>query len=82
MAEAIAERGLRDLFQRQQEIALLEQIAVAANEAAGVEEAMERALAAVCRYAGWPLGHLLLVDGDDAVLDSTAVWHDESGGAR
>jgi len=81
-AEAIAERGLRDLFQRQQEIALLESIAVAANEAASVDDAMRRALEAVCRYAGWPLGHLLLVRGKhpDATLDSTAIWHDESGG--
>jgi hypothetical protein len=60
-AEAIAERGLRDLFQRQQEIQLLESIAVAANEAAGVSDAMKRALELVCRYANWPLGHLWLV---------------------
>jgi predicted signal transduction protein with EAL and GGDEF domain len=80
-AEAIAERGLRDLFQRQQEISLLEQIAVAANEAASVDDAMRRALDAVCRYTGWPLGHLLLRDGAGAdMLDSTAVWHDESDG--
>ena len=81
-AEAIAERGLRDLFQRQQEISLLEQIAVAANEAASVDDAMRRALDAVCRYTGWPLGHLLLLrEGARAdMLDSTAVWHDESDG--
>jgi len=81
-AEAIAERGLRDLFQRQQEISLLEHIAVAANEAASVDDAMRRALDAVCRYTGWPLGHLLLLrDGARAdMLDSTAVWHDESDG--
>ncbi|MBQ5963872.1 MULTISPECIES: bifunctional diguanylate cyclase/phosphodiesterase [unclassified Massilia] len=79
-AEAIAERGLRDLFQRQQEIALLESIAVASNEAASVEDAMRHALEAVCRYTGWPLGHLLLVTTHDAALDSTAVWHDDGGG--
>jgi diguanylate cyclase (GGDEF)-like protein len=80
-AEAIAERGLRDLFQRQQEIALLESIAVAANEAANVADAMRRALAAVCRYAGWPLGHLLLVScGASQSFDSTDIWHDDSGG--
>jgi diguanylate cyclase (GGDEF)-like protein len=78
-AEAIAERGLRDLFQRQQEIGLLESIAVAANEAASVEDAMRRALDAVCRYTGWPLGHLLLVRAG-APLDSTAIWHDDSAG--
>jgi diguanylate cyclase (GGDEF)-like protein len=72
---------LRDLFQRQQEIALLESIAVAANQAASVDDAMRHALAEVCRYAGWPLGHLLLVpDGASAGhLASTAVWHDENG---
>jgi diguanylate cyclase (GGDEF)-like protein len=81
-AEAIAERGLRDLFQRQQEISLLERIAVAANEAASVDDAMRHALDAVCRYAGWPLGHLLLVREGAGIdlLDSTAVWHDESDG--
>jgi diguanylate cyclase (GGDEF)-like protein len=84
-AEAIAERGLRDLFQRQQEIALLESIAVAANEAASVTEAMSHALAAVCRYANWPLGHLWLLSerGDPKVFHSTPIWFDgsvENGG--
>jgi diguanylate cyclase (GGDEF)-like protein len=76
-AEAIAERGLRDLFQRQQEISLLESIAVAANEAAGVHQAMQRALEAVCRYTEWPLGHLWLIaeDKGERRFDSTAVWH-------
>ena len=77
-AESIAERGLRALYQRQQEIALLGTIATAANEAASVEEAMAHALAAVCRFAGWPLGHLLLVE--DGALNSTKTWHDESDG--
>mgnify|MGYP000167714936 CR=1 FL=1 len=80
-AEAIAERGLRDLFQRQQEISLLERIAVAANEAASVDDAMRHALDAVCRYSGWPLGHLLLVrEGAATGLIASTVWHDESDG--
>jgi diguanylate cyclase (GGDEF)-like protein len=81
-AEAIAESGLRDLFQRQQEIALLERIAAAANEAASVEDAMRHALGAICRFAGWPLGHLLLAPASGGrELDSTAIWHDDSAGA-
>jgi predicted signal transduction protein with EAL and GGDEF domain len=80
-AELIAERGLRDLLQRQQEIALLETIASASNEAGSVEEAMQHAVAAVCKFADWPLGHLLLVNDSAApALCSTAVWHDESSG--
>jgi predicted signal transduction protein with EAL and GGDEF domain len=82
-AEGIAERGLRHLFQRQQEISLLESIAAAANEADNVEDAMRHALAAVCRFAYWPLGHLLLVEGREGArtLSSTAIWHDESPGS-
>ena len=80
-AEAIAERGLRDLFQRQQEIALLETIATAANQATSVKDAMCHALAAVCKFAYWPLGHLLLTDDDAGrTLHSTTIWHDESNG--
>jgi diguanylate cyclase (GGDEF)-like protein len=77
-AEAIAERGLRDLFQRQQEIVLLESIAVAANEADGVNDAMQRALDLVCRYANWPLGHLWLIAErhGERRFDSTSTWHD------
>jgi diguanylate cyclase (GGDEF)-like protein len=77
-AEAIAERGLRDLFQRQQEIKLLESIAVAANEAPGVNDAMKRALELVGRYASWPLGHLWLVAErhGERHFDSTTIWHD------
>jgi diguanylate cyclase (GGDEF)-like protein len=79
-AEAIAERGLRDLFQRQQEIGLLESIAVAANEASGVNEAMQRALEAMCRYANWPLGHLWLIAErhGERRFDSTSIWHDSA----
>jgi diguanylate cyclase (GGDEF)-like protein len=79
-AEAIAERGLRDLFQRQQEIALLESIAVAANQAVTVADAMAHALEAVCRYANWPLGHLWLLAERQgaAVFDSTPIWFDSS----
>lgn len=77
-AEAIAERGLRDLFQRQQEIALLESIAVAANEAKCVNDAMVRALEAVCRYMHWPLGHLWLIGErrQERCFESTKIWFD------
>lgn len=81
-AEAIAESGLRDLFQRKQELVLLESIAAAANAASSVEDAMRHALEAVCGHARWPLGHLLLVHstGDSESLDSTGIWHDDSAG--
>jgi diguanylate cyclase (GGDEF)-like protein len=81
LAESIAERGLRDLYQRQQEIALLESIAAAANEASGLEQAMLHALAAICDYMQWPLGHVLFPDEHDAdQLESSGIWHDAGGG--
>lgn len=81
-AEAIAERGLRDLYQKQQEIALLESIAAAANNASSVSEAMQHALESVCQFTGAPLGHLLLVRSHDdkSVIESTATWHDQGDG--
>lgn len=78
-AEAIAERGLRDLYQRQQEIALLEAIAVAANEAKTVDSAIDLAISEICRYTQWPVGHCFHVpEGRNAKqgqLVSTEFWH-------
>ncbi|MFC4161007.1 putative bifunctional diguanylate cyclase/phosphodiesterase [Chitinimonas lacunae] len=77
-AEAIAERGLRDLYQRQQEIALLEAIAVAANETVRVDDTILLAIREICRYTQWPVGHAFYVPPpgkDDHRLHSTQLWH-------
>ena len=78
-AEAIAEQGLRDLFQRQQEIQLLVTIAEAANSARTVAEAMQSALDAICDYTKWPVGHYCSVVSDpledDRRVVSTDTWH-------
>ena len=80
-AESIAEQGLRDLYQRQQEIALLESIAAAANEATDVATALQHALSAICGYMHWPLGHCFFVQEEDSsMIESTAIWHDEGEG--
>ena len=63
-AETIAERGLRELFLRQQELLLLESIAQAANTAS-LEEAMALALERICQFTGWPMGRLGLVERPD-----------------
>src|SRR5205814_2346639 len=42
-AEAIAERGLRDLYAKQRQIELLQGITVAANEAVNAEQAIRTA---------------------------------------
>ena len=69
-AEAIAERGLRDLYQRQQEIVLLEAIAVAANEAQTIDSAINLAIRQICLYTKWPVGHGFYVQGGDVKRSS------------
>lgn len=76
LAEEIAECALRDLYQRQQQIMLLEAIAVAANEAIHINDAIALALDEICRYTTWPVGHALLVSShDQGQLRSARLWH-------
>ena len=63
---------------RTAELRLLQQVAVAANEAATPEAATRTALELVCRHTGWPVGHALLVrqsEGEAPVVISGGVWH-------
>ena len=55
-AESIAESGLRELYQKKQQIELLGTIAVAANEATCVKDILQIALDKICQNTGWPLG--------------------------
>lgn len=54
--EAIAERGLRDLHERERHQALLEAVARHANGTSSEEDALGFVLAEVCRHAGWAFG--------------------------
>ena len=84
-AESLAERGLRDLYERQREVELLAAVSAAANSARSAEEVLEFALERVCAHTGWPLGHVLVrevPDEEEAVyagpgpwLVSTGRWH-------
>jgi signal transduction histidine kinase/ActR/RegA family two-component response regulator len=75
-AEAIAEAGLRDLYEKQREVRLLQMIAAAANEASAVEAAVQVALDEVCAHAGWPVGHAYLASAERPdLLVSTSLWH-------
>jgi diguanylate cyclase (GGDEF)-like protein len=76
-AEAIAERGLRELYEKQQQLKLLEKIAVAANETASIRDALHFAIRMVCEFTGWTLGHACLVERDDdgSRLAPTTIWH-------
>ena len=78
VAERTAELGEanRQLVHQAGEAALVRTVAVAANRASAVAEAMQVALDEICRYAAWPVGHLcLLADDTGGELLSTDVWH-------
>jgi PAS domain S-box-containing protein len=57
-------------------INLMQKTAVAVNEAPTVEKAIQTCLRLVCAYAGWPVGHAYMVDGEESdKLTSTRIWH-------
>lgn len=76
--------GVRLLRQRDAEIGerhraevmvrLLQVVAVAANEATTVEEAMHACLEEVCTVTGWPVGHVYL-RGDEGRLVPGRIWY-------
>jgi len=76
-AEAFVERGLRELYQKQRQIELLQAIASSANTATTVREAFQFAVTRVCEFTGWYIGHALLRRaGEGPVrLVSTGIWY-------
>jgi two-component system sensor histidine kinase/response regulator len=76
-AEAIAEHGLRELYDKKVQIELLGDIAVAANESTCVEEALRFALKGICQTTGWTLGRAYRVDSlaERKRLHSTGIWY-------
>jgi diguanylate cyclase (GGDEF)-like protein len=77
-AEAIAERGLHELYLSQQRIELLQRLASAAVDGSPLAEVVGLALSGLCTLCGWQLGHLFLVE--DGALRSAEVWHGSNGG--
>jgi len=74
-AEQIAESVTAALYDRQQELVLLEAVATASNEASTVHGALQEAIDGVCRHTRWPVGHAFLLSGSGAELTSAGVWH-------
>jgi diguanylate cyclase (GGDEF)-like protein len=76
-AEATAESGLRELYEKQQQLALLEQAAAIANRAMSASDALAQVIERVCAFTHWPIGHVYAVHdvGGTKRLRSTRVWH-------
>ena len=67
-----AEEGLR---RESAIVKLLQEVAVAANEARALEEVFEEALDKICDFTGWPLGRVFLVDKDSGDLILTSIFY-------
>src|SRR5919198_1466826 len=74
-AERIAEENARALYERQDELELLEMVAAASNEATAIEPALGAAIVHVCAHMRWPVGHAYLADPRSGALASTGVWY-------
>ncbi|MBI2078403.1 MAG: PAS domain S-box protein [Euryarchaeota archaeon] len=57
-------------------VTLLQNVAVSANEARSIDEAMQRAVDEVCAATGWPIGHVYVRSGEwSSGLSPTKIWH-------
>jgi signal transduction histidine kinase/CheY-like chemotaxis protein len=74
-AEQLAEQGIRQLYERQRELALFNTISDAANGAASIHAAIQITLDEICAYTGWPVGHAYFVGDEPALLMSSNIWH-------
>jgi diguanylate cyclase (GGDEF)-like protein len=74
-AETIAERTTRALYDRQQELVLLEGVAAACNEAVGVTDAVRLTLECVCRHLDWPVGQGYVLDATGQRLTCAGVGY-------
>ena len=73
----IAERRRAEEALRQQHrlMHLLQVVAMAANEASSLEEAMQICLDQVCAHTGWPVGHVYRAVGDSTdILVPSNLW--------
>jgi signal transduction histidine kinase len=55
---------------------LLQEVAVAANQARSVEELLQFALDKICDYMQWPVGHVYIrAQTNDGEMVSAGLWH-------
>lgn len=70
-------RAAEEKLQNESElIQLLQEVAAQANEAKNFKEALRFAVARICEYTKWPLGHVFwLEDGTRLEMVSSGIWH-------
>jgi diguanylate cyclase (GGDEF)-like protein len=76
-AEAIAESGLRDLYESQRRLILLQRITDGANRSGDVPSALRLAVTEVCQHMDWAVGNAYL-RADNAVVGCN-TWYASNG---
>src|SRR3954447_22649037 len=56
-------------------VALIESVAAATSKADNIDDALRACVEHVCRWTGWPVGHVYLVTADEGTLKPSHVWH-------
>lgn len=77
LKQQIAQRKkAEDALQRESSIVrLLQEVAVAANEAHSIDAALQFALDKICQHMGWPLGHVYVQTRDGTgEMGSSGLW--------
>jgi signal transduction histidine kinase len=74
-AENLAEKGIRELYDRQRELSMLHVIADAANAATSLTDAIQVTLDEICSFTGWPVGHAYFIGTDPDLLHPGKIWH-------
>lgn len=76
LAELLAEQGTRALYDRQSELALLADLAIAANSNAPVPDTLRLILGRMAEFGDWQVGHIFQADEKNgAQLESTNLWY-------
>src|SRR5439155_11009470 len=71
----------RALELKTEAVSLLQDIAVASNEARALGPALQAGVDRVCAFMSWPLGHAYVVsESDPDLLESAGVWHIDDPG--
>jgi predicted signal transduction protein with EAL and GGDEF domain len=73
--EEIAERTTRALYDKQQELVLLEAVVLASNQSSTVEDALQGAVDAVSAHTSWPVGHAYVREPSSGDLVPSTAWH-------
>lgn len=76
-AEALGEHKLRELYERNRQLAVMEKIAAAANQATLSADALYLALEEACQFSGWDVGHVYRVEAspEGRLLRSARLWY-------